>query len=170
MPIAKKKTGVTTPPTNKGASSGDSFMQRLKGTKPAEKKAFYPLPPGQYEALAYKAEFARWEDSQKEAVWIEFVVVNDGALDGKTSRMYYNLVDAEGNASQGEEYMVRDFQILGFDYTQFNSQTEFEEGLSEFFETEAPWVVIDVKKNGKNTNIYLNSIMDDQENKPDSPL
>lgn len=179
MPIAKKKPGVTNPGSSQSQSTGfkpgqpakgaDAFMQRLKDAKAATPG--FDVPPGQYEAIAHKAEYSLFEDSQKEAVFIEFAIVNDDKIAGKTTRVYYNLIGKDGSEGQGYEYMKRDLEMVGCDAIDISdNKDEFTENLKNWFDENKPWVVIDVKKNGQFTNVYLNSMMDDQEGKPELPF
>lgn len=169
MAILKRKPGVTTQPgktTTSGPVKGaDAFMSRLKSATAAP--AGFDIIPGQYEALCYKA--GEYSEGQKEAIWIEFSIVNDqnGKMDGKTGRIYYQIKDKDGLEGNGFEYMKRDLENLGFEMDGYTSQADFIKGLEAWADQEAVWVVIDVKKNGQFTNIYLNSVMDDQASKPD---
>lgn len=147
-------------------------------TAPAEAAKSFGLPPGQWEALAYNGvcEAGKGEGIQ---AYIEYVGVHDDEVTGKTQRGYYTIVDEKGNPSEGIGYFKRDLITLGFTEEQLeidesDNETVIEElnKLLKKLRKMEPWVTISVKVNAKtgNSTLYLNGVMDDQEDKPANPL
>lgn len=170
MAILKKKANVTNGLAKNDDDGGDSFMSRLKGTKAAEGGGFTKLKPGQFEALAFSGGLYEDPATPKQAIWIDYCIVNDdGANEGRNGRAFYNIIDKEGDEANGMPYLVRDLEILGIDYSGAKSIENFAEILGEALDQLCPYVVIDVVFKNGFTNIYLNSVMDNQSQKPDLP-
>ena len=168
-----KRTGATTGGTKPAAggkpaaTGGDAFMQKMKSSTGAPSMNF-DIKPGQYEALLYTSGIYD-EAPPKEAIFLEFAIVNDDEFGGKTTRIYYNIIDKEGNDGNGYDFLKRDLSTCEFDDFEHNSQADFLEALKKWANETQLWVVVDIKKKGTFTNVYLNSVMDDQSGAPKLP-
>lgn len=162
-PAPTKKAGTA---AKKKKGGGDSLASAFNKAKPAAVGG--GLPEGQFEALITGAEVRK--DDNGTFVDFEATLVNtdDAEHDGRTGRMSYMLLDADGDEAPGMGYFKRDLALLGQE-TEFEDDDEFEaalEGLAE----EEPWMSITVKQNKQGySNIYLNGLQEDQEDKPERP-
>lgn len=180
MPILKKttatpgiRTGTHSKPdtipglskTNGGdgkKSAKDAFAERYNSTEANEKGAYVPPPPGTYEVLITEAQYIN--EDPKEFVYLEVTIVNHETLDGKTARIYYTFTDEDGNAATGLPYFKSHMIMLGY-ADDLTSIDELQHRLAEIAEQQI-WAVIDVKKKGKWTNVYLSSVPENQDEKP----
>lgn len=179
MPILKKnpaqvKTETKAPAqgTNKNPVKGpakDAFAQKIAETEAGVGSGWVPPHPGTFNALITEAQLE--QDGDKLDAYIEFTIVeeDDDEVHGKTARRYYNFVDDAGEEKGGVPFFKGDLQMLGIDTDEeITSMEKAAEVLAALVE-EQKWVVIDVKKKGKYTNIFLNSVPENQDEKPANP-
>jgi len=187
MPILKRPTTPAAAPANKApaigkslkhdtipgiakgsggdgkSSSKDAFAARYNSTEPSAKGAFTPPPPGQYNALITECQYEN--DDPKETVYLEATIVDDDAVvGGKDCRIYFNLTDIEGNEGNGMPYLRSALAMLGYP-DPIESLTDLQEILAQIAQDQT-WVLVEVKKKGKWTNIYLSSVPENQAEKP----
>lgn len=180
MPILKKTT--TPPPATKTQSPApgskanpvkdparDAFAEKLAQTEAAEGGNWVPPPPGSYNALVTEGQGE--VDGDKTTAYLEFTICEEDndAVHGKTARIYFNFTDENGEDKGGMPYFKQAMQMFGIDPdTEITSWDAMCGKLAELAEQQA-WAVIDVKKKGKYTNIYLSSVPEDQSGKPANP-
>jgi hypothetical protein len=139
----------------------DAFAERFEQTEAAAKGTYVPPPPGTYNALITEAQYE--EEDPMERAYFEATIVDHKELQGKTMRIYYGFVSEDGSEGSGMPYFKSNLSMLG--YERLASKEECKEVLQQIAE-EQPWIIIDVKKRGKYTNVYLSSVPEDQANKP----
>ncbi len=173
MPIIKKTapaatttklsvgTKVSTPATQKKV---DVFAERVNAA--GQKGGYVPPEPGTYNALITEIQATRDDEGKNEAVFIEVTITDDEAP-GKKARIYFNFTDAEGIEKSGMPFFNQARSMLGWD-EDLESWDSMVDKLAEIA-TQQPWVVIEVKKKGKWTNIFLNSVPENQDEKPALP-
>lgn len=142
----------------------DAFSKRFNSSD--GKAAFIPPEPGQYNALITEIQATRDDEGVKETVYIECTITDDSDP-GKTARIYFNFSDVEGKEGSGMPFFKSALKMLGFD-EELKSWDHLQEVCASVVEQQ-PWVIIDVKQKGKYTNIYLNSVPEDQDSKPALP-
>lgn len=179
MPILKKKPTQSTPPATEkednipmepktsskafgGTKKQDAFAQRYNETEASEKGAYVPPPPGTYSALITEAQYE--SEDPMERAYFEVTIVDHETVAGKTARMYYGFVNEDGSEGSGMPYFKSALTMLGYSEPISNLE-EIQEILAQIAH-EQPWIIIDVKKKGKYTNVFLSSVPEDQENKP----
>lgn len=161
MPILKSKPTATTQPAKGGAPNkakgggNDAFAKKYSETEAGQGGGWVPPDPGQYNAIITEAQYT--EDDQKTGAYLEVQIQDDGEpMDGKTARIYYNFTDEAGEDKGGMPFFKSNMQMLGRN-EDFTSKEEAAEFLASLAQNEQA-VIIDVKKKGKYTNIYLNSV------------
>lgn len=149
----------------KPKSRGTSFAKLFNEAEPAD--VISGFPDGNWEALIIGGEVN--EDEEKgTSVYLEFVGVNDEKIEGKTQRTYYQLADAEGAGLPGLNYFKRDLTMLGYDDVEIEDVADLQPIL-DGIAGEEYWVSIQVKSKKGYSNIYLQGLMDDQDDKPERP-
>ena len=169
MPILKKATTTTKPsaaPTKAAAPAKkvDAFAERANAA--GQKGGYVPPEPGTYNALITEIQATRDDEGKNEAVFIEATITDDEAP-GKKCRIYFNFSDAEGNEKPGMPFFNQARSMLGWDEP-LESWDDMVEKLAEIAAQQV-WVVIEVKKKGQWTNIFLNSVPENQDEKPALP-
>lgn len=174
MPILKSniKPGAESKPQSGGKSQApdpnggfdpkSAFAKKYAEVEANEAGAYVPPPPGTYEALITEAQGVI--DGMKSSAYLECTIVNDENVAGKTCRIYFNFTGEDGKEGTGHGYFKQALSMLGVE-GDFDSWQEMCDTLAELAKGE-PWVIIDVKKKGKWTNIYLSSVPEDQSKKP----
>jgi hypothetical protein len=181
-PAAEEEEETPAPKKKKAAAEeGEETPKKKKGglgwnaTAPADEVKAFGLPVGQWEALAFNG-VCEGGKGKSLLAYVEYVGVHDDEVTGKTQRAYYTIIDEKGQPSEGIAYFKRDLLTLGFTEEQLEiDEDEVEDELNKLLKKlrkMEPWVTINVKANSKTgqTNLYLNGIMDDQEDKPANPL
>lgn len=124
------------------------------------------FPEGNWEALITGGAIE--ETDKGTSAYFELVGVNDEDVEGKTQRLYYQLVTPDDEAGAGLPFFKRDLAKLGYeDVASDDVEATFEEIIEE-----EPWVSVNVRprKDGSGyNNIYLDGLMDDQDDKPSNP-
>ncbi len=147
-------------------SATDAFAERYAKTEASKGGTYVPPEPGTYNALITEGQGVVKDLAT--SAYFEFTICGDvngdDALQGKTCRMYFNFTDEEGREASGMGWFRGVMEQLGYPDA-FTSWTEMCEALASLASEEV-WVVIDVKKKGKWTNIYLNNVPEDQTEKP----
>jgi hypothetical protein len=178
MPLLKKttptKTETKTPPPGSKSNpvkgpAKDAFAQKLAETEAAEGGNWVPPPPGSYNALVTEGQGE--VDGDKTTAYLEFTLVEEDndAVHGKTCRIYFNFTDENGEDKGGMPYFRQAMTMFGIDVeAEINNWEDMCAKLAELAEEQA-WCVVDVKKKGKYTNIYLSSVPEDQSEKPVNP-
>lgn len=167
-------------PTGKAAkgssdSGSKSLADRFNAIPKSEGGAM-GLPKGNWEALIIDMDCAETEKGI--SAYFEIVGVSDAEVEGKTTRKYYQLFDAAGEAQeQGIGFFKQDLVNVGIDEDDIEVQGEDNEELiasikkimKKVVKTE-PWITITVKE-GKNNymNTYINGLMENQKEKPANP-
>lgn len=148
----------------KGSSLADAFNSAKKATKGGG------IPDGKWEALLTGASLRDSDKDSAKFVDLEYTAVNteDEDVEGRKGRASYMILDGDGDAATGMEYFKRDMEMLG-QPEEFDDDEALEAALDELAEQE-PWCSINVKTNAKGySTIYLNGLMEDQEDKPEAP-
>lgn len=154
----------------KPAKKGKGWFNKTEAVKG---KGNVGLPVGKWEALAYNG--AAEEKGKGIQVYIEYAGVHDEDVNGKTQRQYFTLVDEKGKPSDGVGYFKGAMETLGFSEEDLEiDEDDMVEELNRLLKKlrkREPWVSITVKEGkGGYNNLYLNGLMDDQEDKPENPL
>lgn len=166
MPILKKPNPTTGKPAAKPTASGpqDDFARRYAATEPAKKGGFVPPEPGSYNALIVEGQYQRDGDETKAYIEVQ-IVDEDVPSSGKNCRIYYNFTKADGSDAGSMPYFRKDASLFGKD-DEFTSEEDCAEFLAELAKAQI-WVVINVVlSKGKYTNIYLDSVPENQSDKP----
>lgn len=160
---AAAQPGRPAPGGKPAAPKGDAFAARYAQTDAAAGGGYVPPVPGSYNALITEAQGV--VDGDATSAYLECTICDDvNEMQGKTCRIYFNFTDEDGNEAAGMPYFKSAMTQLG-QTDDFGSWDEMVEFLAELARQEV-WVVIDVKKKGKWTNIYLASVPEDQDSKP----
>lgn len=164
MAILKKPNPTAGKPTAKSAAQTDPFAAKYAETEASKSKGFVPPEPGSYNALIVEGQYQRDGDETK--AYIEVQIVDpDVTSSGKNCRIYWNFTKADGSEGTGMPYFKSNMQLLGRE-DDFLSEDDCAEFLAELAK-EQVWVMINVVKKGQYTNIYLDSVPENQDNKPD---
>lgn len=127
---------------------------------------FTPPPPGKYNALIVEGQGVI--DGEKKSAYLEVIICDDenGAL-GMKCRVYWNFYDKEGKENEmGLAHFKGAFAMLGYETpTSWDAMCE---DLADMANNNI-WIVINVAKNAKGTNIYLDMVPEDQSQKPEMP-
>lgn len=181
MPILKKPAGLPAPnklntPAKPGSPQApvkgparDAFAEKLAQTEAAAGGNWVPPPPGTYNALVTEGQGE--VDGDKTTAYLELVIVDaeNDQVHGKTCRIYFNFTDENGEDKGSMPYFKQAMTMFGIDTdTEITSWDGMCAKLAELAEQQV-WCVIDVKKKGKFTNIYLSSVPEDQGDKPANP-
>lgn len=177
MPVLKKPTsgGIPAKPTQSapapsrpmpgsGSPKQDAFAKRYAATDAEEGGGYVPPLPGTYNALITEGQGV--VDGEKTSAYLEVTICDNDerGMQGKSVRIYSNFTDENGNEASGMPYFKANMAMLGQqdDFTSWDEMCEF---LADLAQQEV-WVVIDVKKKGKWTNVYLSSVPENQHEKP----
>lgn len=173
MPILKGGASkpASQPPTKPGqpvktpaGPKRDAFAQKLAETDASVGGQWTPPPVGTYNALVTEAQGE--VDGDKTDAYFELTIVDHEELAGKTCRIYFNFTDENGEEKSGMPYFKQALEMFGINVeesvTSWDKMCEVIAGIAE----ENVWCVIDVKKKGKYTNIFLSSVPEDQSQKP----
>lgn len=161
--------------SSKKSSGGTRSLTSLfKKAKVAPKNSF-GLPPGNYECLVNGGEAD--QNDKGISAYLEYVAVNceDSEIDGRSHRAFYGLVDADGEPQQGIEYFKRDLLELGITEEELeglDDDDDLIDAINKLLRKIAkaqPWVSVQVKQKGDYTNLFLQGVMEDQDQKPDMP-
>lgn len=167
MPILKSQAKPNTPAKsgapNKAAKSKDVFAQKYAESEAGQGSGWVPPDPGTYNATVTEGQYT--EDDQKTGAYIEVQIEDDGDMNGKSARIYWNFTDENGDDKGGMPFFKSNMQMFGR-AEDFTSKEEAADFLAELATNETK-VIIDVKGKGsinpktgksKYTNIYLNSV------------
>lgn len=175
MPILKSPAKATPAPAaaakplqsrvQPAATKVDPFAAKYNATDASTKGGYVPPLPGDYNTLLTAAQAE--VDGEKRTAYFEFTIVDDGAMEGKTCRIYFNFVDENGNEGQGMPFFKQAMQMLGHD-EEIESWDHMVEIITAIAE-EVPWVIINVVKKGKWTNVFIDSVPENQDKKPVLP-
>lgn len=150
-------------PAPGGGVKKDVFAQKYAQTDAESGGGYVPPIPGTYNALITEAQGVI--DGEKTTAFLECMICDEeNNMQGKQCRIYFNFTDDKGNDMQGLPYFKSAMQQLGV-AEDFKSWDAMCETLAEIAQQQM-WVVIDVKKKGKWTNIYLSSVPENQNEKP----
>lgn len=143
-------------------------------TKPAGPQA-KGLPLGNHEAIIYEGVVE--ETGKKISAYLSVIGVNSKEAHGHTSRIYFNIRDEKGEWNDQGNAIFKQ-RLVDIGYTEEELELD-ESNLVEDLQTllkklkkKLPWVSIKVvpqKTNPAYTNIFIQGLMDDQENKPEIP-
>lgn len=151
----------------KKKGKGQSLAALYKKAKPAED--FVGFPVGNHDALITDAQLEFGDKGT--SAYFEYTGVGDEDIEGKTTRGYYNLLDADGELGGGFEFFKRDMGKLGYEDFAPDSDDEIQETLDSISKAQT-WVAITVRKRKDDpsyTNVFLNGMHDDQNDKPELP-
>ncbi len=159
------KPGQPTKPSN--APKRDAFAEKLAQTESSAGGQWTPPPVGTYNALVTEAQGV--VDDQKTSAYFEFTIVDHEELAGKTCRIYFNFTNEDGEEMQGMPYFRQALEMFGINVDEtvmsWDAMCEAIAGVAE----QNMWGVISVKKKGKFTNIFLDSVPENQDEKPALP-
>lgn len=178
IPKGKKKAKEveeTPDPEERPAKKGGkkSLKGSFNSVPPADPRAL-GIPPGNHEALI--TEGLADTNDKGTSVYLQYVAVN-GEVDGHSSRRFYGIYDADGDPNeQIIGFLKTDLMMLGL----WDEDTEVDDSTVESIVEDLnvilkklkkmqPWVSIRVQQKGEYLNIFLQQLMDDQDQKPDLP-
>lgn len=155
------------PPKAPAGPKRDAFAQKLAETDAQSGGQWTPPPPGTYNALITEAQGE--VDGDKTDAYFELTIVDHDELAGKTCRIYFNFTGEDGEEKSGMPYFKQALEMLGVNVEE--SVTSWESMCEVIAEiaAEQTWVIIDVKKKGKWTNVFLSSVPEEQSQKPEMP-
>lgn len=161
-------------PKGKAKGSGKSLASAFNSI-PRLEGGGGGLPIGSWEVLVTDYDVAETDDKGTNA-YIEMTGVNDADVEGTTGRKYYNLIDKDGNLQEtGVGIFKNDLVTLGVDEDEIVVEDEtFVNDVGAILKKlckRGPWAaikVVEAKKAGY-TNIYINGLMPDQDEKPEDP-
>ena len=170
MAVLKKSAPVSKPTTTtaKAATTGGSdFENKFKAVQeanPQGNKSFKSLPIGKFEALA--TEGGKLEKDGRWSAWIDFTLT-EGEAEGQKGRSFFFVENDEGDIQVGASILHRMLAQMGYvDADEpFHSKDHIEELLAEIAINPC-WVVIKVAVKAGYTNIYLDKVMENQDEKP----
>lgn len=171
MPILKKKP-ASSQPESQEATSGrkpakDAFAQKMAETEANEGGNWTPPPVGTYSALVTEAQGV--VDGDKTSAYFEVTIVEDEDISGKTCRIYFNFTDENGDEMGGMPYFKQALTMFGIDpdkeITSWDSACDILANIAQ----ENMWCHISVKKKGKYTNVFIDDVPENQDEKPALP-
>lgn len=169
-PAKAPAQGTKAAPVTRGV---DPFAAKYAETEAATGSGYVPPPPGKYEAIIVEAQGVREDEpSQKQYVFFDLVLVNceDDALNGKKIKIFFNFTKENGEEDQGMPYFKAANEMLGG--TPPTSWEDMCDTLAEIAKAQL-WVNINVVENRKKgktyTNAYLDSVPENQDDKPELP-
>lgn len=177
MPILKNKnvtsTKTETPaPSQKATPKVDVFAQKFAEAD-SSKSGFVQLPPGDYNAFITSAEAIQKDLETSMYFGVTVVDPENPSVHGKEFRVYFNFTDDKGEEKGGMPFFKKVCEMLGLDEP-FTSWAGMVTWLAELVEADPKvWVLIESKKKGKYTNIYISEVPEDQSEAPgtdDLPL
>lgn len=164
------------PAKTSGKGKGLSLKDKLNAKPPAESGPM-GLPEGTHECLVVDGLCET--NAKGTSAYLEFCIVNseDEELNGRSGRKFYQLIDPDGEALDGVSYLKADGMLIGMMDEEFELEGDtLEEIVDEFnavlkkLKKKEPWVSVNVVPGkGQYKNIYLQSLMEDQEDKPEKP-
>lgn len=169
--LLKKKTAT---PAQQGAPAKspapgkkvDAFASKFNAVVPTDKGTYIPPDPGRYQGLITGGELIN--DPEKGiSVYFETTITDEGDFEHKKTRTYFNLFGPDEEELPGCAFFKRTVQMFGLT-DEITSMQDVEDFIASTVEAK-PWVVIDVKRNGKYTNVYINELLEDQDSKPEIP-
>lgn len=163
-----KKGKLPAPNGAKSKGKGTSLAGALKNAEVPEGGG--GLPSGSWEALIIGARTEEDKEGRRVGI-LEFCGVGDSDVEGKTQNSRSLLLDAEGAELPGLGWFKKDLLKLEVDMDAIDSDEELDQALEELAQRE-PWVDITVKPQKNNpqySNIFLDGLKEDQDNKPERP-
>lgn len=157
-------------PSNAPKGKGSSLAAIYNKSKPAPDGGGGGFPKGKWQALIISGELEEVKEGGIRALF-HLVGVGDDEVEGKKGRLSYVLVTPEGEEAEGMQYFKRDLVKLGLEDVEFSSEDEITEALETIGNNET-WVNVSAvpqKTNTQYTNIFLDSVEDDQSAKPERP-
>lgn len=173
-PKKKVKKGKTDPEEEKPKGKGKN-ISALWNSKEVADPIAAGFPLGNHEALVGGGEAATSEKGT--SAFIEFVGVGSEEVEGKTMRQYFQLLNDEDEPLDGISYFKRAMVDLGVEEEELEIDAadteELVEGINDLLKKLGkiePWVSVKVVK-GKNqfNNLYIQGLMEDQDQKPEMP-
>lgn len=174
---SKKSSGKKVKEADEDEGGGKkSYASAFNRSKPKERGGGFPV--GNHEALVNGGECSDTDKGIK--VKIQFVGVNGEEVEGKIQHQFYNLKGENGEWNEdGVGFFKRDMIEFGFDEDDLTSDAsddeefvEFVNGLLKRLKKMLPWVairVVEQKNKPGFTNIFINGLMEDQDQKPELP-
>lgn len=157
-------------PSNAPKGKGSSLAAIYNKSKPAPDGGGGGFPKGKWQALIVGGELEEVKEGGIRGLF-HLVGVGDDEVEGKKGRLSYVLVTPEGEEAEGMQYFKRDLVKLGLEDVEFSSEDEITEALETIGNNET-WVNVSAvpqKTNPQYTNIFLDSVEDDQSAKPERP-
>lgn len=157
LPAAGPTRDEQEPAQQEAAAGGRSRADMFRNAPKAEG---FDFPVGQYTGILHECVFL--VDGEKESVQFKVEVNDGGEQDGKTVSMFYNFFDENGKQMRGMEFFKKDIDTLEEDVDAFVEA--YAEGNDAFVDRlrmlgdERKEVVIEVKKKGGYTNVYLQGL------------
>lgn len=147
----------------------DPFAAKYAETEAVTGSGFVPLPVGDYEGLIIEAQGVREDDpSKKEYAYFEIVVVNceNETLNGKKIRIFFNFTKEDGSEGEGMPYFKAANEMLGG-----SAPTGWDDMCDTLAEIakEVMWVRFKAVQRKKYTNYFLESVFEEQSEKPELP-
>lgn len=173
--VKKGKTESEEEETPKGKKGKGKNIGALFNSKEVADPLNQGFPLGNHEALVGGGEAATSDKGT--SAYIEFVGVTSEEVEGKTMRQYFQLLNADDEPLDGISYFKRAMVDLGVDEDDLEIDAadteELVEGINSLLKKLGkvePWVSVKVVK-GKNeyNNLYIQGLMEDQDQKPEMP-
>ncbi len=166
--LRKQNQNQKSPAEKLGTKAADPFAEKFNAAaRDPNAGGFSSLPLGKWEALTLKGGILHKDG--KTMGWIEFgISQEEGGHDGKTGRAFYSLLDANEEIQRGAEFLARNLADMNYvDPEKGITSLDEVESILNSIEEDSRWVIIEVKKSGQYTNIFLSSVMENQDEKPE---
>jgi hypothetical protein len=169
MPQLKKPTTQKSKQEVEEKPKTKSLASMFESAEPA--KAGPPL--GRHEALI--TGVSDLDTDQGLSVSLECIIVNSEENEGRKAFLNYGILkreevdgEIEETASQGIGYLKRDMELLDHPLVGPENKKDLLKQMQAIADEE-PWVNIEVKKKGIYTNVFLQGVQEDQDDKPERP-
>lgn len=164
--IRKNNNSNTTTTSTPTSTGGDAFAAKFNQSAKENTNGFEPLPVGAWEALCSAG--GTYEKDGKYGAWLEYTITEECAHQGKKGRSFFGLEDEEGNVSVGAAILARALSDMGYlDLEVGIKSKKHLESILEGIQKNPCWLVILVAVKKGYTNIKVQKIMENQDDKPE---
>lgn len=156
-PKAKLKPGKPAP---KATGKGTSFADVFANTAVAEDSAG-GYPNGRH--VVNCTEYVReGDENERCSVYIQTEGPEGSEIEGMSSRLYWNILDDDGNAHSGLEYLKRDLQKMGYDLNDISTLDDIDGALQQVVDNNSQMeITVKPRRDDPDKqNIFFNSLVE----------